>query len=167
MNKNNKFIKKILTLVLILVFLGIACILPKAKKSEAPAQSIYGVYSQIYHDNHCDDGSSECTYEIILTEKNIIVYYTNPVSSTIMWRGSIAMNDLESNHIRIGSVIDPDFDNEHNTSRAMFTYNGNHKCFNYISRNGKSYLQTDVPVSDSTTFRTHDILLPYKTQDVV
>lgn len=167
MNKNHKFIKKILTLVLVLAFLGIECILPKVKKSEVPAQSIYGVYSKIYHDNHCDDGSSECTYEIILSERNIIVYYTNPVSSTIMWRGSIAMNDLESNHIRIGSVLDPNFDNEHNTSRAMFTYNGNHKCFHYISRNGKSYLQTDVPVSDSTTFRTHDILLPYKTQDAV
>lgn len=166
MNKQHRFFKEILVLLLVLIFVGIVCVLPKGK-TEVLTQPINGVYSQTYHDNHCDDGSSECTYEIILTEKNITVYYTNSVSSTIMWRGLIAMNDLESNDIRIGSVLDSDFDNEHNTSRAMFTYNGNHKCFHYISRNGKSYLQTDVPVSDSTTFRTHDILLPYKSQDVV
>lgn len=163
MNNPHRLFKEILALLLVLIFVGTVCVLPKGK-AEVLTQPITGVYSKTYHDNHCDDGSSECTYEIILTEQNITVYYMNSVSSTIMWRGSIAMNDLESNHIRIGSVLDPNFENEHNTSRAMFAYNGDHKCFHYISRNGQSYLQTDVPVSDSATFRTHDILLPLKSQ---
>lgn len=166
MNKTHKFIKEIPALILVFIFIGILLVLPK-EKAEVLTHPIDGVYSQSYHDNHCDDGTSECTYEIILTERNITVYYTNQVSSTIMWRGSITVKDRESNHICMESVLDSDFENEYNTSRAMFTYNGDHKRFHYITWNGRSYLKTDVPVSDSTTFRTHDILLPYKTQDVI
>lgn len=166
MNRTHNLFKKILTLILVLIFFWVACIIPKGK-DKVQTQPIYGLYSQTYHDNHCDSGSDECTYDIMFTPKNITLYYTNPVSSTIMWRGQIAMNDLESDHIQIGSVLDSDFDNEHNTSRAMFTYNGDHKCFHYIFRDRKSYLQTDVPISDVTTFQTHYILLPYKTQNIV
>lgn len=166
MYKNHRLAKEILALILVLIFVGIGCMLPTVKTSTAQTP-IYGVYSRTYHDNHCDDGSSECTYEIILTERNVTVYYTNPVSTTIMWKGSIAINDLNQNDIRIGSVLDSNFEEQHNTSTAMFTYNGDHKCFHYILNKGQSYLQTDVPVSDSLKFKTHNISLPYETRDIV
>lgn len=138
-----------------------------------------GTYSQDFESDNvigaCDDGAENgCKYEITLTPKNVTVYYTNSVGTTMVWYGNASVTDVTKKYndvkkaYSIVSTLDPDFTSKTDASTAMFGYEGRHKKFTYINSNGTKHIEMDVPdSSEDALFDTTNINLFYLTKDVI
>lgn len=138
-----------------------------------------GTYSQDFESDNvigaCDDGAENgCKYEITLTPKNVTVYYTNSVGTTMVWYGNASVTDVTKKYndvkkaYSIVSTLDPDFTSKTDASTAMFGYEGRHKKFTYVNSNGTKHIEMDVPdSSEDALFDTTNINLFYLTKDVI
>lgn len=138
-----------------------------------------GTYSQDFESDNvigaCDDGAENgCKYEITLTPKNVTVYYTNSVGTTMVWYGNASVTDVTKKYndvkkaYSIVSTLDPDFTSKTDASTAMFGYEGRHKKFTYVNSNGTKHIEMDVPdSSEDALFDTTNINLFYLTKDAI
>lgn len=138
-----------------------------------------GTYSQTFESDNvigaCDDGAKNgCKYEVVLTPKNITVYYTNSVGTTMVWYGNASATDVTKKYndvkkaYSIVSTLDPEFTSKTDASTAMFGYEGRHKEFTYVNNNGTKHIEMDVPdSSEDALFDTTNINLFYLTQEVI
>ena len=156
---------------------------PQVQKSEQKKvqkePEYIGTYSQTFESDDiigaCDDGAEGgCKYEVILTSKNITVYYTNSVGTTMVWYGSASATDVTKDYSSIKkaysivSTLDTDFSSKPDASTAMFGYEGRHKKFTYINNNGTKHIEMEVPdSSEDAIFDTTNINLYYLTKDVI
>lgn len=138
-----------------------------------------GTYSQSFESDDiigaCDDSvEGGCKYEVSLTSENIAVYYTNSVGTTMVWYGNVSTTDITEKYSEIDkaysivSTLDSDFSSKPNASTAMFGYEGHHKEFKYIDKNGTKHIEMDVPdSSEDAIFDTTNINLYFLTKDVI
>lgn len=155
---------------------------PQVQKSEQKVEKepeYVGTYSQSFESDDiigaCDDGAEGgCKYEVTLTSKNIIVYYTNSVGTTMVWYGNASATDVTKKYndiekaYSIVSTLDLEFTSKTDTSTAMFGYEGHHKKFTYINNNGTKHIEMEVPdSSEDAILDTTNINLYYLTKDVI